>query len=83
MYTTIFYNADTLEVIDTLESGTKPKFKGAKHPFYTIEGEFDGVVDPSKGIDARSREERLEEELAKTQERLKVTEDTFFQFLNE
>ncbi len=83
MYTLVFYHKDTHELIRTLESGDIPRPKEAKHPYYIVEGEFDGVIDPSKGIDARSREERLEEELAKTQERLKVTEDTFFQFLNE
>lgn len=76
MYTAVFYNADTLELIDTETSHTIPNITESKWAHYIQEGEFDGVVDPSKGIEKRDKVSELEE-------RLRVTEDAFFQLLNE
>ena len=76
MYTLIYYNEETLDVIDTLETNSMPKVGGDAPPHYIIKGEFDGVVDPSQGI--KNREQQLEEEVKKMRERLQSTEDAFF-----
>ncbi len=77
MYTTVFYkeNTDgTFELVKTEKTGGKPHFKNAKHPFYVQVGEFDGVVDPSKGIDARSNEQKLEAENVELKNRVQSLE---------
>ncbi len=73
MYTTVFYD-DEYNVIRTQESGTKPHFKNPKYNYYVVKGAFDGVVDPSKGVDSETNEQRLER-------KLKAAEDALFEFV--
>lgn len=81
MYTTVFYKEGTNELVATEGSGTIPVVSQSKHPYYVIEGEFDGVVNPAMGINHQTREQRLEQELNETKERLQTTEDALFELM--
>lgn len=70
-YTVVFYDEETLELLDTEPSHTAPDVD-ANCGFYIVEGEFSGVVDPSDGVDAKSEEDRLREE----NEKLRADNDT-------
>lgn len=74
MYTAVFYNADTLELIDTETSHTIPNITESKWAHYIQEGEFDGVVDPSKGLSLETNEQRLERENKELSERVQSLE---------
>lgn len=75
-YTTVFYNAEDLAVIDTQASETLPRLD-SQLPHYTVEGEFDGVVDPTKGLEysAETPEEELDR-LRTENEQLRSDNDT-------